>query len=250
MDQQHGQCYHHLHKPFLSMRTILVFLVISTISHAHMPVLAQEWTRTVVGAVPVSQIPTNVFLTDKGLGDTIFVTGTNGSRLVPRKALEAALKSPESRPAAEYPEGHWGPVVKGWQLSLRLSTNAVSPGQPLYGTMLLRNVTEKEMTYTLVGLEQEAFAVIWLREDNTLVSRVAPPLPEGLISPHHLRFQPRTQRQFSIRIDSGMPEKARGKLLVSVSTRVYGPGKPKEVSSGSAAIIVFDVLPSNKRGGR
>lgn len=52
-----------------------------------------------------------------------------------------AIRSGECKPADQDPEGHWGKVVNGFQLSIRSATNAFVRGHPATVTVLLRNST-------------------------------------------------------------------------------------------------------------
>src|ERR1035438_8320956 len=64
---------------------------------------------------------------------------------------EAAKGRPESRPAELDPEGHWGTVTAGVQLSIRLSKNFFALGQPIEATVTLRNVTTNSMNLLSAG---------------------------------------------------------------------------------------------------
>lgn len=53
----------------------------------------------------------------------------------------AARKTRESYPAKDFPEGNWGSVEHGFQLSLRFAKPYYTNGEPISATLLLRNVT-------------------------------------------------------------------------------------------------------------
>jgi hypothetical protein len=55
--------------------------------------------------------------------------------------VHAAMPLPESRPAALDPGGHWGNVVSGLQMSVRLDKKESPVGQPVTVTVIVRNVT-------------------------------------------------------------------------------------------------------------
>ena len=57
--------------------------------------------------------------------------------------VEAAKKSRESLPAEEFPEGNWGVVTNGCQLSLRFTKTNYTNGEPVEVILLLRNVTNQ-----------------------------------------------------------------------------------------------------------
>jgi hypothetical protein len=57
---------------------------------------------------------------------------------------EAAKKTRESLPAIDFPEGNWGVVTNGCQLSLRFVKPVYTNGEPVTVILLLRNFTNKE----------------------------------------------------------------------------------------------------------
>jgi hypothetical protein len=62
-------------------------------------------------------------------------------------AIEAAQKSPESRPADQDPEGNWGPATNSFQLSLHLEKRKFAVGDPIVVTMLIRNIATNAQSY-------------------------------------------------------------------------------------------------------
>lgn len=89
-------------------------------------------------------IPSGVFVTDDG---KLFWSNSSGQRLMPTNKINAAQKSPESRPADEDPEGSWGRVQNGFQLSIRTDKRSYAVGEPIKATILLRNVTNTPLVY-------------------------------------------------------------------------------------------------------
>src|SRR5215472_4660471 len=61
--------------------------------------------------------------------------------------IKQARHAKESRPAKEDPEGNWGAVNEGFQLSIRLSKSTFTNGEPVVATIILRNVHDKPLTY-------------------------------------------------------------------------------------------------------
>jgi hypothetical protein len=81
-----------------------------------------------------------IFVTDNISTDfNIFVPTTN-------QAWDASSLK-ESRPAKDDPEGHWGEVWEGFQLSLRLDKETYTNGEPINADVLLRNVSEKPVKF-------------------------------------------------------------------------------------------------------
>jgi len=55
--------------------------------------------------------------------------------------ITEAKKTRESLPAKDFPEGNWGEVTNGCQLSLRFAKLTYTNGEPIEAVLLLRNVT-------------------------------------------------------------------------------------------------------------
>ncbi|HTR43384.1 MAG TPA: hypothetical protein VMH87_17365 [Pseudomonadales bacterium] len=115
--------------------------------------------------------------------------------LNPQK-VEEAKKSKESLPAAAYPEGNWGNVQNGFQLSMRLKKISFTNGEPIVATILLRNVTNQILSYPLIniaGRDGPIGLVIVDDKGNDI-------LPESdditIISAHESSIFPGTQKKF------------------------------------------------------
>jgi hypothetical protein len=61
--------------------------------------------------------------------------------------IEAAKRAKDSRPAEDDPEGNWGTVSEGFQLSIRLEKNSFTNGEPISAYMILRNVSDKALRF-------------------------------------------------------------------------------------------------------
>lgn len=61
--------------------------------------------------------------------------------------IEQAKQAKDARPAEDDPEGNWGQISEGFQLSIRLSKNTFTNGEPVSASILLRNVSDKPLTY-------------------------------------------------------------------------------------------------------
>ena len=101
--------------------------------------------QVIAGVPSTNSIPPNLFLTDNG---SLFVYKfSTGERMVHIKDIERATNSPESRPADQDLEGHWGQATNGFQLSLRFETETFTNGELIVAVTLMRNITNQPKTY-------------------------------------------------------------------------------------------------------
>jgi hypothetical protein len=80
------------------------------------------------------------YITDEGKGS---VPKTPFSQ----EQIEKARHAKDSRPAEDDPEGHWGTVTEGFQLSLRFEKDSFTNGEPVVARVILRNVSDRSLTY-------------------------------------------------------------------------------------------------------
>jgi hypothetical protein len=110
--------------------------------------LAGAWLFLALNQIGIAQItnsiPKNIYLTDQGL---VFWYGPGGTLVVKTEAIDKARKLPESRPAEQDVEDHWGQATNGFQLALRFQKTTFTNGEPIKATMFMRNVTDKPQTY-------------------------------------------------------------------------------------------------------
>jgi hypothetical protein len=90
-------------------------------------------------------IPTNIFLTDGGF---LFWHRQHGERVVDMSKIKEAGRSPESRPAQQDSEGHWGSADNGLQMSLRFEKPTFTNGEAINALLFLRNVTNHPVVYS------------------------------------------------------------------------------------------------------
>ena len=60
--------------------------------------------------------------------------------------IDTAKGKPECRPAEFDPQGNWGPVVSGFQISIRLATNTFRVGSMINARVILRNTETNSLT--------------------------------------------------------------------------------------------------------
>ena len=61
--------------------------------------------------------------------------------------IEQAKRAKDSRPTEDDPEGNWGQISEGFQLSIRFSKDTFTNGEPVIASILLRNVSDRPITY-------------------------------------------------------------------------------------------------------
>jgi hypothetical protein len=74
--------------------------------------------------------------------------------------VESAKRSIESRPAEDDPEGNWGAVTDGFRLSIRLEKKLFTRDEPITASILLRNVSDKLLTYYEDTTKNSALQII------------------------------------------------------------------------------------------
>ncbi|HTL55712.1 MAG TPA: hypothetical protein VL361_08530 [Candidatus Limnocylindrales bacterium] len=72
-----------------------------------------------------------------------------------QEQIQKAQREQESRPADTDPDGNWGSVVEGFQLSLRFEKETYTNGEPLNAWVLLRNVSDRPLIYPFEGSPDE-----------------------------------------------------------------------------------------------
>ena len=101
--------------------------------------------QVIAGVPSTNTIPTNLFLTDNG--SLFWYKNSTGERVVHIKDIETATNSPESRPADQDPEGHWGQATNGFQISLRFEKGLFTNGESIVAITLMRNITSQPQNY-------------------------------------------------------------------------------------------------------
>jgi hypothetical protein len=85
-----------------------------------------------------------IYVTDNGKSfNRLFLESKErGIYLNPEK-VEAAKTNRESLSAKYFPEGNWGEVTNGYQLSLRFTKLTYANGEPIVAILLFRNATNQ-----------------------------------------------------------------------------------------------------------
>ncbi len=81
------------------------------------------------------------YITDESrfsYGDTVGFT---------QEQIDRARQAKDSRPADKDPEGNWGAVTEGFQLSVRLPKSSFTNGEPITACVILRNVSSRRLRF-------------------------------------------------------------------------------------------------------
>jgi len=154
--------------------------------------------------------------------------------------IEKAKHAKESRPAEDDPEGHWGTASEGFRLSIRFEKATFTNGEPIFASILLRNVSDRPLTYWVSTLG---------RETEVLVAKDQWPLPrKDSLKPgatfaerlSHLNIGSSwdcttpvgTQRKFTIELNKVFDLTTNGEYVAQARRCV-----PKLGSSGEAELV-------------
>jgi hypothetical protein len=177
----------------------------------------------------------------------------NNTNISPAMIARAKL-APESRPATEDSEGHWGPPTEGFQLSIRLPKSAFSNGEPITARILLRNISSNACTY-VVRLPKDPQHTIFLSSGGKRLKRRDEPKPGAGFRERINALEsgseginvlpPGTQREFSADLTNVFDLNQPGEYLVSTKRWVTKLGKPDltEISSGTATFRLTGTFP-------
>ena len=138
-----------------------------------------------------NSIPTNLFLTD----DNQVFWYKPGQRFVAVSKIEEARHSPESRPAAQDPEGNWGEATNGFQMSIRFANTNYSVGEPVTAVVLIRNIAQKSETYIRP-------VRIIAAKNGSVLKRKNDKGPFEITMPPQTSLFPQTQHRYGIEINN------------------------------------------------
>ena len=85
-----------------------------------------------------------IYVTEDNFG---FFADQHSAGLHHDKLLAEAKKTRESLPSKDFPEGNWGEVINGLQLSLRFDKQTYTNGEKITAIMLIRNTTNQAIRY-------------------------------------------------------------------------------------------------------
>ena len=166
--------------------------------------------------------------------DAQLITDTNVLEVVPSGG-------PESRPAEQDSEGHWGTAVEGFKLSLRFATDTFVVGDPIVAYPHLRNVTNRSLEYVL-GLDLQASPACDLTVRDSHGQQLAYKKRFGGIGGARTsHVQPFMQHRYWARLDDAVDMRKPGEYTVQTKATVVtldGKGTTN-IYSAPAVIRIF-----------
>lgn len=170
--------------------------------------------------------------------NSMFVTyaETDDSWPVTQNQLDAMGGAKESLPASADPDGNWGDIVEGFQLSARFETNEIASNTPVKVTILLRNTTNQILAYSHffgIGKDTPVCNFVVVSGGHTNVARIPPNAPfllDGKSRWFELHSQ--TQKKFESYFDIRRFDTGQAKTIT-----VFAKGRvPKAGGEGMATI--------------
>ncbi len=140
-----------------------------------------------------------LFVTDDG-----FLVGQDKAgeiRLNPEKVAQAKRQT-ECLPANAFPEGNWGEVQSGFQLSMRFETNTFVTGQPITAILLLRNVTNTVLTYNVAYVAGHDGPIALIATDSNGLPLSTKSQEFTVVSAHERKLYPNTQHKYQNNLDA------------------------------------------------
>ena len=175
-----------------------------------------------------------VFPIDDGM---LVAQNAKGEVKLNRVKIEAAKKLRECLPASEFPEGNWGTVTEGFQLSLRFETNDFTTGTPIAATIILRNVTNSVLNYRAVGIlgGTSPIPVVVTYTNGSSVPLKSDDI--AVVSVRNVKLFPGTEQKFHERIDSLFNLPTNGLVNVHAELKLERPNNI-EIQSASVSITI------------
>ena len=119
-----------------------------------------------------------------------------------KSKVEAAKSMQECLPASEFPEGNWGDVCAGFQLSLRFETNVFVSGVPINAALILRNVTNTVLSYQATGILGRSSPIAVVVTDTNGANLPLKSDNIAVISTRNIKLFPGTEHKFNEQIDA------------------------------------------------
>ncbi len=163
---------------------------------------------------------------------------------------EEASRSKASRPAEEDVEGHWSPVTRGFQLSLRFDNEPHVTGEPVMATLLVRNTTSHTLYFDTISGNDAPFDFLIVNDQRKLVPPLEKPVEIISGSIKRMDVDPGMQRRYKVRLDDKFSLDEKGTYAVTAKMKVslagfFGAGSPQdiELATGNTLLQIVSSLP-------
>ena len=163
--------------------------------------------------------------------------------------IERAKHAKESRPAKQDPEGHWGPVTEGFQLSIRLQKESFTNGEPVTACIILRNVSDRLLRYFTAPINDPMSKIVLMRGQQRVPGKNEP--KPGATPMEMLKAAYRgsmgsfqspvgTQRKFLVELNDAFDLATNGEYVVQAMRTIPSLDKTskKQVVSGKATFRI------------
>jgi hypothetical protein len=161
--------------------------------------------------------------------NTIYVTDEGFLSINYSEKVKEARESKESLPAEDFPEGNWGAITNGFQLSLRFDKQVFTNGEPMFANILLRNTTNQIRTYTVslssVANRSEPIGLSVFSETGAGISPTSASDDNVIVSTRGRSLIPKTQHKYTERLDKIYDFKTNGSYFAQAALTVFCPNR-------------------------
>ncbi len=197
------------------------------------------YTLIATGEETTNSIPQNLFLTDDG---HVFWHKPSGETVVAKQKIKEAQGSAESRPADQDPEGHWGKVTDGLQLSIRIEKKTYAVGEHLVAILLLRNISDKPLKYLRLYISNQPSPINVLAEKDQKPFQpkdTTEPVSVGAVT--YLTVLPNTQHRYLVELDKYYDLGQIGEYSFKASYKGPKPGGNMDITSETVNVTITNV---------
>lgn len=169
--------------------------------------------------------------------NSFFVTPNEWSSVVTPDQIEDAKTNIECQPSENDPNGHWGPIYYGYQLSIRLNKDMFQTNEPVIATIIYRNTGTNVLHHgTPYGGDLDFQIAILDENGRRLPDSFVPQRTTG----HGSQWQPGTQYKCQSNLTQRYGLIRLGTYSVSVHRRLSNPEANGwiNLASGTATIKI------------
>jgi hypothetical protein len=172
--------------------------------------------------------------------DPIYITDEGFVSLNYSNKLAESKKSKECFSVEKFPEGNWGTIEKGFQLSLRFDKQRFTNGEPIHALILLRNTTNHSLSYpacisSIAGKEGPIGLRVYSGSGETIL-----PIQDDIeiVSTRDFLLRPKTQHKYVERLDTRYKFSTNGTYFVQAGLIVMETKEIMTVTSAKVPITI------------